>query len=541
MKRYYYILLVGLLPFVSACEDWIVAPTPGLTTIDDFFQSSPGNASIQVINGCYTPIKWEYYTTYISDWFIGDIMSDDALKGGQSVSDISDIDNMENFKIDPNNTFLLEHYKAPWIGIARCNIALKYIPSLRNDSVLTPELKSRMIGEAKFLRALYYFRLVRVYGDVPYIDFPLEKQSDWKQPYLPKEEIYEHIIADLEDANKSLWPKSKYPAQEMGRATKGAAQAFLLKVNLYKADLFTKDYTAAKAWGDSVIASNEYRLVDDYADNFSLDGENGPESVFEIQYMFDGNSDYDDGKGAHGFGFQRGTFTVVLTRPRTSQFGGWGFNKPTQNLYDEYETNDPRRDITIYNPTDAAIETPEQEIYLGCRYMSRKYALLNQDGSMYPLVTPKGEEFPIFHPTRYPINNKVVRYADVLLMYAETCVETGDLQKAKDALEQVRSRARRGDTSILPAFPNYRNYKDTKDDLRLAIRHERRVELAMESHRWYDICRWGIMKEVMTTYMAGETQAVRDHAAPFDISNSSEYFPIPTKELDINPKTVLDD
>jgi hypothetical protein len=286
----------------------------------------------------------------------------------------------------------------------------------------------------------------------------------------------------------------------------------LLKVNLY-----LKDYAEAKRWGDSIQLSNQYQLVSKYADNFTLTGENGPESVFEIQYMEDPMSDYGQGNG-----FTRGTYTVVLTRSRSSKFQGWGFNKPTQNLYNAYETGDPRRDATIFNPSDSEIETPSQEIYLGSRYLNRKYAMMNPDNSIIKLE----------HPTRGAINNKVIRYADVLLMYAEACCEVNKLSEAKTALEAVRARAR-GAAAILPAFP-YGSYADNQTDLRKAIRHERRVELAMEGHRWFDLVRWGIAKQTLDAYKLTESADAQAQMAPF-IAGKHELFPIPSQEIDLNP------
>src|SRR5690606_8815440 len=301
----------------------------------------------------------------------------------------------------------------------------------------------------------------------------------------------------------------------LGRATKGAAQAMLLKVYLTQ-----HDYPQAEQWGKKVVdqaeLEGEYALLTDYADNFRLIGENGDESIFEIQYMEDPTSDFGE-----GFGFTRGTFTVILTRSRSSVLGGgWGFNKPTKNLYEEYEAGDPRRDITILDP-GGQMETPEQETYLGSSYVNRKYAMMD-DG-------PCGTIFPLSHTSREPINNKVIRYADVLLLYAEACVENDNLGQAKWALEKVRERARHGDTGILSAFP-YAGYVDNKDDLRKAVRHERRVELAMEGHRWFDLTRWGVAKQVMDAYKATETEEARSHMADF-IAGKHETFPLPEEEV----------
>lgn len=513
MKKYFSktILISLLASSLVSCEDWLTAPSPGVTKLEDFFTS--GATAVQAVNAAYMPLMWEFNSTYYNEWFVGDVVSDDALKGGQSIGDMSSVYDLENFKTTTNNAFLLDFYRAQYQGVGRCNLVLQEVPKMSYDSILTVSMKNRLIGEAKFLRAMYYFRLVRMFGGVPKVDFVVESSAKWKQPRASADDIYDFIISDLLSADSLLWKKSKYPDADLGRATKGAAQAMLLKTYLY-----TKKYDKAKAWGDSIIASNEYSLVGNYADNFTLAGENGSESVFEIQYMEDPTSDYGSGNG-----FSRGTFSVVLTRSRGSRAGGWGFNKPTQNLYEEFETGDPRRDETIINPTDEEIQNPAQEIYLGDRYLSKKYAMMNPDGSYIALA----------HQSRGPINNKVIRYADVLLMYAEACCELNELTPAKWALEKVRNRARGTNTAVLPTFP-YGSYSDSQTDLRKAIRHERRVELAMEGHRWFDLIRWGIAKETMDAYKAKETTSVRSNMSDF-VEGKNELFPIPAAEIDLNP------
>jgi hypothetical protein len=392
MKKLILICFAASTFIFTSCDSWLLEPSPGVTKLADFY--TVGQTAIQSTNAAYVPLMWEFNSTYFPEWFIGDVVSDDALKGGQSVGDMSDVYDMENFKTNSNNGLLLDFYRAQFQGVGRCNLGLSQIPLMKTDSTMSKSVQNRLIGELKFLRAMYYFRLVRVFGGVPKVTTPVFSSSEWKQPRATKDEIYAQIITDLQDANEKLWKKSQYTSTDLGRATKGAAQAMLLKINLYN-----HNYADAKRWGDSIITtnitSNEYGLFTNYADNFTLAGENGKESVFEIQYMEDPTSDYGQGDG-----FTRGTFTVILTRSRSSKLGGgWGFNKPTQNLYNEYESGDPRREATILNPTDAQIETPAQEIYLGSRYLNRKYALLNADNSAIQLA----------HATRGPINNKVIR------------------------------------------------------------------------------------------------------------------------------------
>lgn len=511
--------LLGL----ASCNDWLGADTPGTTKATDYFTDGSATAAEKVINACYSPMAWEFNAagTYFNEWFIGDVASDDALKGGQNIGDMSDAYDMENFKVNANNQLLLDYYRAQYIGIARCNLAITDVPSMSGDSI-SPDFRARLIGEAKFLRAFYYFRLVRVFGGVPLVDFVVDSSEKWNQPRASVADCYAHIKKDLEEAIPVLPLKSKYADEDMGRVTKGAAEAMLARVCLYD-----KDYANAKKWAGEVISSGEYKLCPNYKDNFTLAGENGPESVFEIQYIDEGTSDYGDPNGG-GFGYTRGSFNQVLTRSRSSQLGsGWGFNKPTQNLYDEFEPGDPRRDATILNPTDDQIETREQEIYLGDRYCSLKYAWYEDNGNG-KLTFPK-----LSHETRGPLNYKIIRYSDVLLIYAEACCELGDLTNAKTALNQVRERVG------LPDFPytakiqgKETTFADNQDGLRAAIRHERRVELAMEGQRWFDLCRWGIVKETMDKYKETETPEAQAQMAAF-VEHKNELFPIPTKELEL--------
>lgn len=529
---------------LGSCSDWLKEPTPGQTNLADYYTT--WQAALENVNAAYTPLAWEYQGTYYSEWFIGDIVSDDALKGGQYIqSDMADVYDMENWKTQTDNELLLQYYRAKYQGIQRCNLVLERVPGM--DSELFDEeeyqcvdgLQERIIGEAYFLRAFYYFQLVRVYGGVPLVLNNLLTDADWQQPRATADAVYDQIVADLTEANKRLWLRSdsRFADTDMGRATKGAAQAMLLKVNLYR-----HQYEEARAWGDSIILSNEYSLETDYADNWLLENENGVESVFEIQYMEDPSSDYGEGNG-----FSRGTFTQILTRSRSQDpmFGsnaGWGFNKPTHNLYDEYEEGDPRRDVTIWDAT-GHMTNESEEIYCGTPYCSRKYAwyTTDADGNVTGANT-------LAHASRGPLNYKLIRYADVLLMYAEACEAAGGAGKcgktAEQALNEVRQRARANaaDPDALPDYPNYSikvNGQEIADPtLQQAIRHERRVELAMEGHRWFDICRWGGfdgqgVKAHMDAYAATESQEARDEMADF-VAGKHELFPIPEEERMLN-------
>lgn len=523
MKTLKYYIFALLLVF-TGCRDYLTEIEPGTTLLNDFFTSTA--AAKQNVTGCYVPLMWEYNNTYLSEWFIGDIVSDDALKGGGSTSDMADAYDMENWRTTSQNTLLLDFYRAQYQGIARCNLAIKYITKMEigTDSIFTPTMKNNLLGEAHYLRAYYYFRLVRVFAGVPITTEVIDNSDDWGVPRASTEQVYNLILEDLTKANYMLPVRSAMKAEDLGRATKGAAQAMLLKVNLYMASPYwnkqlTEDaatyYAAAKQWGDSIIASGEYSLCPNYEDNFTLAGENGPESIFEIQYMEVPWGDYGE-----GFGFTAGSFTQILTRSRSSLIGGgWGFNHPTQNLYDEFEAGDIRRDVAILNPADSLIETPSVEIYLGSRYLNNKYGMYRD-----PASQGGGYGKWSLHATRGPLNNRQIRYADVLLMYAEACLGAGDEASARAYINKVRQRVGLADVA-------------TADNA--TLRHERRVELAMEGHRWFDLVRWeGVagngLKAHMDAYKATETQEAQSHIQEF-VAGKHEIFPIPQEEIQLNP------
>lgn len=497
---------------LSSCQDWLTEEQPNQQDLKDFFTS--GAAAIQTVNACYVPLTWDLNTVYYNEWWVGDIASDDAVKGGQNDTDMADAYDIENFKTVASNNILLSYYRAQYKGIARCNVALKYIPEMSLQEDMDEPLRQRLLAEAKFLRAYYYFRLVRMFGGVPRPTDPVMSADRWKMPRETADAVYELILQDLADAEAVLPLRSQYAPEELGRATKGAAQAMLMKVNLY-----LKKYDEVLAWGKKIIpldgAKGEYDLCQDFLSQFRVSGENSQESVFEVQYDEDMYSDYG------GDGFTRGNFTVILTRPRTPNLGGvpgWGFNHPSQDLYEEFEAGDPRREWTIVTPTDAEIQTPTQEIYYGNRYVSRKY-LHEADANTSEY---RFQFLELAHDSRAPLNRKEIRYADVLLMYAEACIESGqETDKALAYINKIRGRV-----GLTPAGAATRE----------VLRHERRVELAMEGHRWFDLVRWGIAKQTMMDYRekykTGKSNTTTEGDAMADfIEGKHELMPIPQEEV----------
>ena len=226
------------------------------------------------------------------------------------------------------------------------------------------------------------------------------------------------------------------------------------------------------------------------------------------------------GDYGEGFGFTAGSYSQILMRSRSSLIGGgWGFNHPTQNLYDEFEAGDIRRDVAILNPADTLIETPSVEIYLGSRYLNNKYGMYRD-----PADLGGGFGKWSLHATRGPLNNRQIRYADVLLMYAEACLGAGDEASARTYINMVRQRVGLADITLAD---------------NAVLRHERRVELAMEGHRWFDLVRWeGVdgkgLKAHMDAYKATESVEAQSHIQEF-VAGKHEIFPIPQEEIQLNP------
>lgn len=527
--KYLFISILCSVFCLSGCKGYLTEIEPGTTLLEDFFTST--DAAVQNVTGCYTPLMWEYNGTYFSEWFFGDIASDDALKGGGSTTDMADAYDIENWRTTDQNTLLLDWYRANYQGIGRCNLALEYIgkTELGIDAKFTEEMKNRLLGECYFLRAYYYFRLLRVFAGVPMPLKPLKSSEDWGMPRASVNEMYKQMLADLELANDYLWLKSKYEKADLGRATKGAAQAMLMKVNLYMASPYWRKYGIdkaqadcykdAKAWGDSIMASGEYSLCPNYVDNFTIEGENGQESVFEIQYAEVAWGDYGE-----GFGYTAGSFTQILVRSRNEKIGGgWGFDHPTKNLYDEFETADSiRRDVAILIPStdiDSTYQEQSDETYLGNNMLNNKYGMYRD-----PATVGGGYGKWSLHASRGPLNNKQIRYADVLLMYAEACLGMSDAGTAKTYIDMVRDRA-----GLTPCA--------VADDA--TLRHERRCELAMEGHRWFDLVRWeGVdgtgLKQHMDAYKLTETTDAQHHMQEF-VAGKHEIFPIPQEERQLNP------
>ncbi|MVN91969.1 RagB/SusD family nutrient uptake outer membrane protein [Mucilaginibacter aquatilis] len=426
---------------------------------------------------------------------LGDIASDDADKGS-TASDYGDANTLDQLTANGNNGVVNNIWKGYYQAIARANQALSQLQNAQFDATV----KNRLIGEARFLRAMFYFNLVRIFGGVPLLDrvpAASEANSPQFQTRATAEDIYKFVIADLTFAAENL-PVIANNSADVGRASKGAAQALLSKVYLYN-----KDYTNAYAMSDAVIKSNNYSLLADYTLLFRQVSNNSKESIFEIQA----------GQNlACNAAIDR--FTVAQG-PRAGGKNGWvdrgyGFNNPSQSLVNEFEAGDVRKNATIItiNPSNGA-NSVGTVLYDGFRIPTQD-SVQNQRYN-YKAYYSRQAEPNCGNFDRLPKHVMVIRYAEVLLIHAEAALQTGQGGIAQSDINQLRTRAK-VPTIGIPTLQQ--------------IWHERRVELAMEQDRFFDLVRQDAVQP---------GRAAAAFAADGKTWNANRaLFPIPQQQIDLS-------
>lgn len=393
------------------------------------------------------------------------------------------------FGFSADDPHFMAFYSGCYEGIFRANLVIENVPAIEMDKTL----QAQYIGEAKFLRALYYWYLTTMYGEVPLFTKPFNVPEDAFIAKSAIADIYTVMIQDLQDATTVL-PVS-YGASDLGRATKGAAMSLLGKVYLY-----AKNYTQAEATFGEVIASGTYELVDNFDNVWNRTSENNKESIFEVQFasalagatQMVGNSD------KHYW-------------PQIN--GGLGEYVPTQSLVSAFEPADPRLNFSIFNyegqPFAPQLSTSQVNLDVFKKsWSSTGYAVRK---GMVPMVSPlttsaNGTNFPI------------IRFADVLLMYAEAANEVNKIDEARNAVNRVRQRP----SVNMPILTTANT--GTKQLMFDAIVHERRIELAFEQHRFNDLRRWGLAATELAYLGYSEDR--------------NRYFPLPQLEIDINSNLV---
>ena len=480
MKKYIYISIATLTLVstltVSCSDDFVDRPIEYSIDSENYFNSKLeyDNALI----GAYDLLQ----STFINV-LMGEIASDNTLCGGNSPTDVPGYQQVDDMIHTPVNANLKQLWDWMFAGVQRANYILEFKD--KTDFVG----KNQVIAEARFLRAYYHFELVKWFGGIPMNgDKRFSPGDEKKVPRSSVEEVYASIEADLIFASENL---SATPSQT-GRATKGAALALLGKAYLYQ-DKFTLAATTL----ERLISNSPYSLVTNYDTIFEMAGENGPESVFEIQY-----TDVEGGDYAN-LQFLEGNVAVGFNGPN-SYVGpfftsGNNFNLPTQKIVDAFEAGDNREAVAILdmaawiavNPGTSYTKQNEDTGYFNRKYIPR---IRNANAAL---------DLKLTNPNNY----RAIRYADVLLMAAEAYNRSGlDDAKARGYLNQVRRRAF-GDLN--------HDISSSGAALTDFILAERRVELVGEGHRFFDLVRTGKAAQEIDGFIAGK----------------NELFPIPIEEI----------
>ena len=480
------VLILTLL--LSSCDFLNRSPYDSVDTSQGFQTLADAEAAI---NAAYQPLQWaKLYNMRI--WTL-DIIAGNSEVGAGGGTDGEETVDLANFIADADNFAALDLWRGPSPGILRCNFVLQKVPTMDIDETI----KNRILGEAHFLRAHYYFLLVRLFGGVPLQTEPADSNSDLLLPRASAEKVYELIVEDLDQAITLLPKRSAYTLEHIGRATKEAAMAELARVYL----THYQDYEHYQLVVDlcEEIRKMGYQLEANYADLWNPSKQNGVESIFEVQYY--GKTNYDFWSNEN-----QASWLSTFTGPRNSGMaaGCYGWNQPTAEFVSQYEIGDVRKEKTVF--------------YTGCPTFdgmtySSAYSTTGYNVRKFLLTKAQSPDYNTSNQ-----NWVVTRYADVLLMKAEALNEMGQTTLAEAPLYEVRCRAGLTNRSTIEGL--------SQMQMREKIIHERRMELAFEGHRWFDMIRYKDNYALNFLHSIGKTAATSKHL----------LLPIPTQEREANPK-----
>jgi len=555
-KLIYSLLMAGgLLITATSCNDFLDYQPQGLLSSDDVKSAS---AVESLVNAAYAGIgNDEMIGPMTSMWVYGSVRSDDAYKGGGGVSDVAEIDFYEHYNLTrPDLVFMHPYtwenfYKA----ISRANAALTSLNSLTEAEF---PLKTRRQAEIRFLRGHSHFMLKMLFKNIPYINETLTSEDILKESNvkLTNDELWNKIGEDFQFAVDNLPQKQ----DQIGRANKLSAAAYLAKLRLFQAyeqDANHKVTNINKTrlqevvtLTQQVISSGQYSLQADFAENFIAETENGPESIFAIQYSIN-----------DGTATGRLSYVTGLNYPHGApQYGCCGFHQPSQNLANAYRTDAnglPLFDAFNEKNVDFAAETVDTRVdhTIGIDGHPYKYDATKpfsnswiRDPGVYgffhtmkeqQLATSSSyhKEGPFIGSSK---NIDIIRYDDVLLMQAEAYIELGQQAMALPLINQIRKRAsastgrlKKTDGTFASKY-NVKEYPSsgwTQDYARKALQWERRLEFATESPRFFDLVRWGIAEQTLNAYITKEkTRRPFLGTAKFT-AGRDEYLPIPQREI----------
>lgn len=496
----HFIILITLGLFLTQCKKSLltIEPTIPINSVDNYYQNEV--EAVNAVNATYTPLSAIYNG---AAWHLGDIMSDDTDLGGGGGGDGLETAELDNFSVTSFNPIINTMWAQCYFGILRANLVIERVPLV---PVMTASVRNRSIGEGRYLRALYYYHLVRVFGDVPLYTNVITAEQSSTISRSPKQSVYNQIIADLKVA-ETLLPNT-YNSADKGRVTAGAAKGLLASVYLTIGDKTNAALKAKEVIDNKALYG--YDLWSDYGDNFKLDNENGKESMFEVQYRSGGGqwSDYGAGQKLNTFFAPRAQDIV--------QSSGYGWNVPTKNFADSYTKTgsgyntitDKRRNSSMWIPGDTygSYTQPVQLVGSPLGLNVRKYFV--------PVSNTLGDN----GGWTCALNVPIMRYSEMLLIYAEAAGPA----LGKPYADLVRVRAG------LPVLPTGLSDAQWLD----AMYKERRLEFAFEMHRWYDLLRHPDSNYFLTVMRA---------AGKNNIQIKHRYMPIPQGERDKNPNLTQND
>ena len=552
MKKKYLSLLAACSFLFAGCSDF---PDMNPNGILDEESVSGVEQLDKLVISAYSMLGNDHYDIPFNLWPYGNVRSDDAYKGGRDESDIQDF---HFYETSSNITANFGEPDGLWyncyIAISRANNALR---SLNNVSEQDFPNKKIRIGECRFIRGHFYFLLKVLFKSIPYIDetVAIEDYGTISNIALSNDELWQKIADDFKAAYDNL-PESQ--GTDVGRANKYSAAAYLAKTYLYKAyrqdekhnvtEINAEDLKQVLTFSNEVMSS-DYGLEDDFAYNF-LPGsyENGKESLFAIQHSTDDGTLYG-----------RLNFSDALNVPMKFS-GSCDFQKPSQNLVNAYKTVNGLPEFSDYNKADYNANTDKVDPRLyhtvalpGVPYKYDKKNIFDEswtrNKAVYGLYSSLKENVALNDPSSVLIdpfrantkNKIVIRYADVVLMRAEALIELDREKEALPLINEIRERAKKSTGLIdyaenvdIALYVDNVNCNWTKPYAREALRWERRIELAMEGHRWYDLARWGIADSVINTFYKEEAPKRTYYEDAHFEKNRAEYVPIPQQQINFS-------
>lgn len=555
MKYIYYISTLCILLFIVGCsEDFLDEPAQGVLN-ENQVTSDPE----PLVTAAYSWLGNDHYTAPNFLWTTGNLRAGDAHKGGNGPGDIFIYHalNVYNLIIADMSSYppdFTDHNDNKWTrmytGINRCNVALRVLNE--TDASAYP-LKTSRIGEMRFLRGHFYFDLKIHHKRIPYFDETIEDVTTISNIDMSDQELWDAIVGEFRFAFENL-PENQ---PEVGRINKWAAGAYLAKALLYQAYVQNdQNQVTSIDQGklqevvsiiDQIEASGAYSLSSDFAENFLHEFENNTEAVFSIQRSIDDGSP--DG---------RGSWSSALNYPQDPAWGCCGFHVPTNNFVNSFKTgadglplfdsfNDANYEVAIdaVDPRlDHTVSMEGKPFKYDPTFVHQGDAWARAPGIYGNFVAMKDLEHPDCSCraangpfTITSMNTPVIRYADVLLWKAEALIELGRLDEAVVIINQIRERASNSTGRLNNAsIYNIGMYSSfaSQDEARAALRFERRLELGLEGHRFFDLVRWGVAKETIDNYLLTESERLEYLNEANFIQGRDEFMPIPQGQINLS-------